>query len=1283
MDSRYQRCELQAVRFTPAAALLVVPLVTTCGGGGDASGPPPVQVPTQLTFVGTLPATVNAGTAITPLSVAVQSANGATVAGASATVTLALVANTGTPGATLLGTKTASAVNGIAVFANVSIDKAGTGYQLLATSGSLTADTTGAFAIGPGAPGKLTFLTQPVGAAAGTIMTPAPQVAVQDVFGNLVTTATTNVTLILGTAPGVTATLGGTVLAAASGGIATFPDLSLSKAAAGYTLNANATGLAVGTSNAFSITSGPPVSLAIVQQPTSVTSGLVFTSALVVQLRDAFGNPATSASTPVTVAVTPGTGPAGTVLGGTLTVNPINGLATFGALTLSKAGAGTTLTVTAPAITPVTTAAIAVTPGAFAGLTVVTQPSTATGGDLLPRIQAAAVDAAGNPLPTVDSAFSITLTAGTGTAGAHLIGRNGEYSVHGVVTFDSIVIDSAGTGYTLTISQVSMGSVTTQPFDVAIGPAAGLLFLDTVPNTPYATTLAPVNVAIVDHGGNTVTSSSAPVTIAVDTIIGNHQLAPLGTLTRNAAAGVAHFTDLSLNHSSYISEFVASSPGLRQAWSTGFTVTAGPPVAVSFSTQPTDIASRIEFPLSVAIVDAAGETAVTSQASITMRIDPASGTAGASLFGSQTVPTVHGTARFPDLSVDRAGSAYTLVATATALAPDTSVAFSVVPGAPLAAAILTHQSSLRAGDPPVTPLVAGIVDAGGNIVTSSTAPITVTVEVTPGVLRGTSTRNAVGGVATFADLTVTTVGAYNYAVTSPGLSWSESLQFTVTPGLPGVLNLNGQPASTIAGVPLTPLRVEIRDTLGNLASTATNPVTVGILSGTGSSGASLGGTTTRAAVAGVASFPDVSIAQAGTAFRLTASAAGLAGATTLPFDITAPVLTLGAWVGAGQTGLVGYATNVRPAVRILDGATPVPGIPVTFAVSNGGGSVTGPVTIMTNSQGIAQVGGWVLGTPGQNTLTATAAGTTYAGGNNIVSFDATGATKQFSIEVRSFGHVFTPQVQAAFDTVIQIWQTALYADQPDQPVNDPDACGSHVALNETIDDILILATVDSIDGPGGILGAAGSCGVRANGLPAYGIIILDVADQNSYTGSGVPAVILHEIGHVLGFSPTIWNLAPRHCVNFPSSTGTNGQVISFDTHFSCSQPGATQHAAEAFDSIGGTSYTRGNKVPLENCAGIPGCGQGTYNSHWREVTFGDELMTGYIGQANPLSILTIGAFEDIGYTVNYAAADRYAHTFTTAGVSRGSRVPLGNDQLPITIRVLDRSGNVIRTLPPH
>jgi hypothetical protein len=52
-------------------------------------------------------------------------------------------------GGTLSGTKTVAAVAGVAIFATLGIDQAGTGYTLVATATGLTAATSAAFDIVP------------------------------------------------------------------------------------------------------------------------------------------------------------------------------------------------------------------------------------------------------------------------------------------------------------------------------------------------------------------------------------------------------------------------------------------------------------------------------------------------------------------------------------------------------------------------------------------------------------------------------------------------------------------------------------------------------------------------------------------------------------------------------------------------------------------------------------------------------------------------------------------------------------------------------------------------------------------------------------------------------------------------------------------------------------------------------------------------------------------------------------------------------------------------------
>src|SRR6266480_5534210 len=88
---------------------------------------------------------------------------------------------------------------------------------------------------------KLAFTVQPGTAAAGAAIAPV-QVAIQDASGNTVTSATTGVTVALGTKPSG-ASLSGTVTVAALNGVATFSTLSVNTVGTGYTLTAFASGL--------------------------------------------------------------------------------------------------------------------------------------------------------------------------------------------------------------------------------------------------------------------------------------------------------------------------------------------------------------------------------------------------------------------------------------------------------------------------------------------------------------------------------------------------------------------------------------------------------------------------------------------------------------------------------------------------------------------------------------------------------------------------------------------------------------------------------------------------------------------------------------------------------------------------------------------------------------------------------------------------------------------------------------------------------------------------------
>ena len=388
-------------------------------------------------------------------------------------------------------------------------------------------------------------------------------------------------------------------------------------------------------------------------------------------------------------------------------------------------------------------------------------------------------------------------------------------------------------------------------------------------------------------------------------------------------------------------------------------------------------------------------------------------------------------------------------------------------------------------------------------------------------------------------------------------------------------------------------------------------------------------------------------------------------------------------LGDHQAGLAGFGVNVRPAVVVTDTTgVAIVGATVTFAVTGGGGSVTG-ATATTNATGVAQVGKWTLGgSAGINTLRASVSGAGLVG--TPATITDTAVAGSYTIQVQFYGPTPSAATQAAVAAAVAKWQQIIYRAVGSIALNKgAGLCGAgEPAVNVTITGLLILATFDSIDGPGKILGQAAPCMVRtANGLSALGVMEFDTADVAALSANGaLNAVMLHEMGHVIGFGilwgppqPSIGVLA--NCIQDTSSAGNVR-----DTYFSCAKTRA------AFDSIGGTSYTGaglnppgGRKVPVENCgASSPaGCGTGTVNSHWREPVFHNELMTGYINAgANPLSVVSVAAQQDLGYTVNYDGADPYVQAFAAPPAGGAPPLALGDDIRRGPIYLVEPSGRV-------
>jgi len=360
--------------------------------------------------------------------------------------------------------------------------------------------------------------------------------------------------------------------------------------------------------------------------------------------------------------------------------------------------------------------------------------------------------------------------------------------------------------------------------------------------------------------------------------------------------------------------------------------------------------------------------------------------------------------------------------------------------------------------------------------------------------------------------------------------------------------------------------------------------------------------------------------------------------------------------GDNQTASPGQPVALPLTVQVNDGGgRPVANVAVTFAATGG---TLGTTSASTGADGRAS-SGFIPVATGAEQITASVAATALT-----TSFTETGVSP-FTIELQ-FLSTPTPAQMAAFTAARQRWESLIVGDLQNVSLDAAAGqCGGNSpAIHRPVDDLLILVTLTSIDGPGNVLAGSGPCFVRnTNTLPVLSLMQLDTDDLDQLETSGLlQAVIVHEMGHALGYG-TIWtDLNLLADATPPPGT---------DPHFTGAQ------ATAAFEAAGGASYVASLKVPVENTGG-----QGTADAHWRESVFGSELMTGFVDAGvNPLSRVTVGSMADLAYSVNFADADPYTLAPGLRAFGRGPVVELKNDVVRVPLHEVTDAGRVVRVIP--
>ena len=367
------------------------------------------------------------------------------------------------------------------------------------------------------------------------------------------------------------------------------------------------------------------------------------------------------------------------------------------------------------------------------------------------------------------------------------------------------------------------------------------------------------------------------------------------------------------------------------------------------------------------------------------------------------------------------------------------------------------------------------------------------------------------------------------------------------------------------------------------------------------------------------------------------------GVTAVSFSVETvlPVpATLVLAAGASQGVAVGEDLMVAPTAQVVDAAdNPVENITVDFTVDAGGGTITGP-SGQTDADGLASVGSWTMGpTVVENRLAASLPG--FPGVTPITFLGFPALPGGYNIEFRHQDPL-TAAETAAFATAKAFWESVIIDEFPDISFADnivpANTCSSvspfgfeHPRLDQgDLDELLIFT--QRLDIPvGGVIAVAGPCANRnlqgfQTPFTALGVLTLDpdlseVADQQGLLDD----VLIHEMGHILGFGANWWFLGNPVNPSRPASPGA-------DTHFD----GETARAA--FARAGGAAYVGGLPVPVDNTALA-----GSADGHWRESVLATEMMTSeVVGGVNPFSEVSVGAMHDLLYTVDPSAAEAYA-----------------------------------------
>ncbi|MCP3142740.1 lamin tail domain-containing protein [Pyxidicoccus xibeiensis] len=371
-------------------------------------------------------------------------------------------------------------------------------------------------------------------------------------------------------------------------------------------------------------------------------------------------------------------------------------------------------------------------------------------------------------------------------------------------TTASVVSTRAG-AKTVTVSVESDGGpvvLATRPvIDFTAWRPTRLAFTATALSASAGAPIGGLEVVLRDAAGRTVASATDAVTLSLAAGPGDAALE--GTLTVNAVAGVARFTETVLKKAGTGYRLDVEAAGLEGAASPEFAVAPAAATSLEVSGLPVVTPAGVALSAQVTARDAFGNVATgyTGTLAVTST-DATAGLPAAHAFTAEDA----GRFTFTGLSLKRAGSQRVTVqdgATA-ALTVGQDVGVVAAEARALAFTSVPESASVRATLATVT---VALEDAFGNWAAVGAPAVTVALEQGGNGLAGVTEVAPVDGVASFTNLRVTEEGSFQLRASASGLSLATSTAITIADDVPPARPTLSAGATTARGATVTWLAV--------------------------------------------------------------------------------------------------------------------------------------------------------------------------------------------------------------------------------------------------------------------------------------------------------------------------------------------------------------------------------------------------------------------------------------------------------------------------------------------